>query len=120
MQIPELYSTVLLHSSDHSSHFTVCYNCDHPLYDGHFPGLPVTPGVCLIQTATELMASAVGSPLCLIGARQIKFLQMHTPEKPLRFELFWSQEESGLNGRIQVFQNDICIAKIYAQFEQTS
>ena len=119
MLIPELYTSEQISCTDRSCHASVFFNPHHPLYRGHFPGEPVTPGVCLIQAATELLSGATGSALRLISARQIKFLQMHHPEAPLRFELTWSEKVEWLHGRISIFHNDSCIAKIDAQFEQT-
>lgn len=115
--IPGLYTFELLSAADSSASFEVQFNPDHPLYAGHFPGQAVTPGVCLIQTATELLSEARGKPFQLTAARQIKFLQMHHPTDPLRFECSWTEENLGLNGRIALFQNHTCIAKIHARFE---
>jgi 3-hydroxyacyl-[acyl-carrier-protein] dehydratase len=117
MLIPGLYTTEQPSCTDASCWVIVRYNYFHPLYKGHFPGQPITPGVCLIQTATELLERALGASLRLSGARQVKFLQMHTPEKPLKFELSWS-ETSPVRGRIAIFQDQQCIAKIDAQFER--
>ena len=119
MLIPDLYTSEQTFRTEDSGQVVVCFNPAHPLYAGHFPGQPVTPGVCLIQTATELLSELKGAPLRLTGARQIKFLQMHTPAMPLRFELSWSEEAFKLRGRIAVFQNETCIAKIDAYFEAT-
>jgi len=117
MMIPGLYTFEATARTSDSCSFCVQYNRAHPLYAGHFEGQPVTPGVCLIQTATELLGMAMGHPLRLIGARQVKFLQMHTPEKPLQFLLSWSKVDIQINALISVFQNDICIAKFNVQFE---
>lgn len=117
MLISSLYTAEQISHTDALVQMEVRYNGSHPIYAGHFPGQPVTPGVCLIHTATELLSKAAGRVLRLSGARQIKFLQMHTPTMPLRFDLAWSQEDAGLRGRIAIFQNDRCIAKIDAQFE---
>ena len=117
--IPELYTSKVIECGECSSQALVHYNSAHPLYGGHFPGKPVTPGVCLIQTGTELLQEAVGFPLRLCEARQIKFLQMHTPEDSLRFVLSWSENPPRLHGRITIFQDDCCLAKIDATFKRT-
>ena len=33
-------------------------NTSHWVYDAHFPGNPVTPGVCLVQMAAEILSRA--------------------------------------------------------------
>ena len=40
-----------------------------PIYKAHFPGYPITPGVTLVQIATEIMGKQ------LKGARDIKFIE---------------------------------------------
>ena len=118
MLISSLYTKELQSITDTSCQALVYFNPTHPLYAGHFPGQPITPGVCLVLVATELLSEAVGVPMRLASARQIKFLQMHTPEHSLRFELLWTEEASHLRGRISIFRDEICIAKIDAQFER--
>ena len=117
MLISGLYTSEQISCADSSAQVLVRYNPAHPIYAGHFPGQPVTPGVCLVQTATELLSEAAGRSLRLTGARQVKFLQMHLPTVPLRFELAWTEEALRLRGRIAVFQNEGCIAKVDAYFE---
>ena len=41
---------------------------ESPVYKGHFPGYPITPGVCLVEIALELMGE-----VRLVGAKNIKF-----------------------------------------------
>ena len=117
--IQELYTKEYVDCTETSCRVVVRYNQAHPLYAGHFPEMPVTPGVCLIQTATELLGEVMGTSLRLTNARQIKFLKMHTPERELRFELSWSEESDRLRGRISIFQEDVCMAKIDAHFTRT-
>jgi 3-hydroxyacyl-[acyl-carrier-protein] dehydratase len=51
----------------------------HPIFDGHFPGRPVLPGVCLVQLVQELAASVAGGEVRLIRADQVKFIRMIDP-----------------------------------------
>ena len=48
-------------------------NAAHYLYGVHFPGNPVTPGVCLVQMATEILGKKYGKELQLFRSRSIKF-----------------------------------------------
>lgn len=44
-----------------------------PIYAAHFPGYPITPGVILVQLATELLEEREGRQLELAEAVNVKF-----------------------------------------------
>ena len=46
-----------------------------PVYAAHFPDYPITPGVCLVEIARELMEKELGRPLYLSAIRKLKFLK---------------------------------------------
>ena len=51
----------------------------HPLYLGHFPGFPVTPGVCQLLMIREILENELKMKLILVSAKQIKFTAVHDP-----------------------------------------
>ena len=56
------------------------------IYQAHFPGEPITPGVCIVQTAQELLEDALqheGLPHTtkLTMVKNVKFLPVLSPEK---------------------------------------
>jgi 3-hydroxyacyl-[acyl-carrier-protein] dehydratase len=55
-------------------------NKDHEVFSGHFPGNPVTPGVCMMQIIKELTQEVVNSPLTMKSASNIKFMALINPE----------------------------------------
>lgn len=57
------------------------YNPSHPIYKAHFPGNPITPGACLLQTAGEVLQQKMGRPLYLKTAKNIKYLNLLVPEE---------------------------------------
>ena len=56
-------------------------NADHSIFAGHFPEMPVVPGVCMIQMIKELTEQQLDAKLRLVKAPVIKFLNMLQPEK---------------------------------------
>ena len=67
---------------------------ESPVYRGHFPGYPITPGVCLVEIALELIAEMAGQAghdgkVRLVGAKNIKFTSPIIPSEgtELRFNL---------------------------------
>jgi 3-hydroxyacyl-[acyl-carrier-protein] dehydratase len=56
-------------------------NSKHPIFKGHFPGLPVVPGVCMMAIVKELLQKGVGKKLLLQKADTIKFLALINPNE---------------------------------------
>lgn len=61
----------------------VCYDlllhADHFIYRAHFPGEPITPGVCVIQMAKELLEDYLGRPLTVSTVKNVKFMAVISP-----------------------------------------
>ena len=58
---------------------TLIINGTHKIFEGHFPGKPVVPGVCMMQMVKEIAAMALERDLQLIKADELKFLQVIDP-----------------------------------------
>ena len=52
---------------------------DHPVYKGHFPDIPVAPGVCLIQMIKEVLMQHRNQNLLLTDGDNIKFMALVNP-----------------------------------------
>lgn len=63
-----------------NSAFTIELNPDCFIYKAHFPELPITPGVCIIQVAKELFSELCGATLDLESVSNAKFLAVINPE----------------------------------------
>lgn len=51
----------------------------HEIFKGHFPSVPVLPGVCMVQCVKELIESSIEKKTRLDKADMIKFLSMLNP-----------------------------------------
>jgi 3-hydroxyacyl-[acyl-carrier-protein] dehydratase len=56
-------------------------NADHQIYEGHFPGAPVTPGVVQLQIVKELLESHLKRKLKMKSMRTCKFLKIINPDE---------------------------------------
>lgn len=63
-----------------NSVFNIELNPDCFIYKAHFPELPITPGVCIIQVAMELFSELCGVALDLESVANAKFLSVINPE----------------------------------------
>lgn len=59
---------------------------DSIIYQAHFPGKPITPGVCITQMAVEIMEEALGKSLMMKKAKNVKFLAVITPDETVEVE----------------------------------
>lgn len=57
----------------------ISLNKNHPIFDGHFPGQPVLPGVCMLQISQELIEKALDKKLLMYETGQVKFLKIIDP-----------------------------------------
>jgi 3-hydroxyacyl-[acyl-carrier-protein] dehydratase len=59
--------------------FLVEFIRDNVIYHAHFPERPITPGVCIIQIAVELLSDLLGTPFDLISVHNAKFIAVIDP-----------------------------------------
>jgi len=59
--------------------FRVALRPDCKVYEGHFPGAPVAPGVCNIQMILECAEQVAGHPLMLNYISQCRMTKLITP-----------------------------------------
>lgn len=75
----------------------ISLNKNHDIFKGHFPGNPVTPGVCMMQIVKELTEEFTGKKLFLKSASNVKFMAIinpfETPDLTLQLDIKESEEE---------------------------
>ncbi len=59
----------------------VRFNAAHEIFKGHFPDLPVVPGVCQTQMLQETLNHITGKNFEMKLAHHIKFLALLNPTK---------------------------------------
>ena len=55
-------------------------NVKHKIFEGHFPGHPVVPGVCMMQMVKDMLELQLDRETRLEKASTMKFLNMINPE----------------------------------------
>ncbi len=75
----ELYRISGQRADEATATFVLELNALHPIYQAHFPGQPITPGVVIMEICRELMASHFGRETRLTGAKNVKFLAPLSP-----------------------------------------
>jgi 3-hydroxyacyl-[acyl-carrier-protein] dehydratase len=54
-------------------------NPSHEIFNGHFPGNPILPGVCIIQILKEILMHQLETKLSLSNVSTIKYLSFINP-----------------------------------------
>ncbi len=65
--------------SDGEHEVTLRLDGNHPIYSSHFPGNPITPGVCIVQMLCELLSCRTGCVLTLSKIVNLKFVHPLSP-----------------------------------------
>lgn len=90
-------------------------NVDHTIYRAHFPGNPITPGVCLVQMVTECLEQFLGKNLYLKEVKNIKFLSVLSPVENDRVTLVFPKAalwETECNVQVAIVSAEIQYAKM--------
>src|SRR5690554_5667012 len=94
-------------------------NKEHDIFKGHFPGNPITPGVCMVQIFKEIVAGIVDKDLIMKSTNNIKFMALINPEETpdLRLEISISESENGFAVKNQSYFDDTLALKMGAKYE---
>jgi 3-hydroxyacyl-[acyl-carrier-protein] dehydratase len=80
------------------------FNASHKIFEGHFPGQPVVPGVCMMALVKEIMAMVTEEDLRLLKADDLKFLKVIDPRENQEIKL-QAQYKTSPEGNISVTAN---------------
>lgn len=114
----DFFSLINKTSTDGSFEALVGFNSAHFIYQAHFPGNPITPGVCILQIAKELLEQHVEKPLVMKEAKNIKYLQVLDPvsHPEVYFKLKIQENGDSIVANIIVELGEICFTKISASY----
>ena len=103
------------HDTDGGFEAELITNPKHPIYKAHFPGSPITPGVCVIQEAGEMLEEKLNRRLYLKTVKNVKFLSVIIPEESKIIKYSFSnivEEDNGVKTQVLVSDDDTVYAKI--------
>lgn len=95
-------------------------NASHKIFEGHFPGQPVVPGVCMMQMVKEILEQAIGEKTKLIQASEMKFLAVINPQETNMIQAFlkYAQDENGtIDVSATLQKGELIYFKIKGNFE---
>jgi len=78
-----------------TDHIQIRLNASHKIYQAHFPGNPITPGVCIVQIITELLEHRENRTLLLDEIVNLKFASTISPVKDETVVVNFTSVEAG-------------------------
>ena len=115
-----LYTVTTVDKSEASITCAISLNSEHQIYKAHFPELPITPGVCIIQIGCELLNDALGKNMTLCEVANAKFLAVINPRDNYKIDYTFSKisTENGIcKVTVTVHHNDVTFAKLSLRFK---
>jgi 3-hydroxyacyl-[acyl-carrier-protein] dehydratase len=101
--------------------FHVRLNPEWPIYKAHFPGHPITPGVCIVQMVQELLQVLLHRELRLYQAKNVKYVSIVSPDDVLDLTVTFSKIEEQPGGSLkvqaQVANGEMLFTKLSVTFE---
>lgn len=94
-------------------------NSGHQIFEGHFPGQPVVPGVCMMQMLKEILEEVTGKRTNLVKAQEMKFLAIIDPSKNNLINAaikYNAGEDGSLNVVASLFKEELIHFRFKGQF----
>lgn len=117
-----LYTILSQQQEDGHHVFHLRLHPEWPIYKSHFPGHPITPGVCIVQTVQELLQSLLHRRLTLVQAKNVKYLAIISPEETteltVTFSLIEEQPDGSLKLQAQVASGETLCTKLSLTFKE--
>ena len=94
----------------------ITINKRHKIFEGHFPGIPVVPGVCMMQIVLEVMEVSTGKRVSLVAADTMKFLSVINPEqnKEIDVVINYTEDAGMLLISANLFEGPVIFFKLKA------
>ncbi len=122
MLIEGLYTIRELKSTDTDISAKIKLNPNHEIFDGHFPGNPIMPGVCMMQIIKEMTEDVLSKELFLQTSTNIKFMAKINPETHpnLLLNISFSEEEGMIKLKNSTYFDDTLALKLNAKYKIVS
>lgn len=97
MLLKDFYKIISLEKTAESKYLAmILINEEHEVFQGHFPGNPIMPGVCMMQIIKELTEQITKSSLFMQSLSNVKFMALinpfNTPELRLELDIVTTDE----------------------------
>ncbi|OMP31453.1 3-hydroxyacyl-ACP dehydratase [Mangrovimonas sp. DI 80] len=119
MLLKDFYTVNEIAVAEQSATAKITINKDHEVFKGHFPGNPVTPGVCMMQIIKELTEQIINKKLFMESCSNVKFMAIINPEvtPDLHLDLSFAEEDNAVKVKNVTKFNDTVALKLSSVFK---
>jgi len=110
----DFYTIISQNTSGAKAEFRVKLNTENFIFQAHFPNNPITPGVCLIQMATELFGSLKEKKFSIKTLKNVKFTATINPLEfsEVDFVIEFTHNETGWLLKVLVKEDETIFVKM--------
>jgi len=97
---------------------SVHFNSGHEIYKAHFPGNPITPGVCIVEILKNIVCTKFEKDFVFSPVTNIKFLNVINPEDTpdVDFNVKYTLEDEKVKVNVTVTDNEKTFTKLNGYF----
>ena len=122
MLIEGLYTVDDLKNTETEITAKITLNANHEIFEGHFPGNPIMPGVCMMQIIKELTEQVLEKELILQTSTNIKFMAKINPDTDpnLLINISYIEEDGILKIKNTSYFEETLALKLNAKYKVKS
>ena len=116
------YSIEKLAADNNMLKAVITFDARHAIFEGHFPGQPIVPGVCMLQIVKETLEEKEQKKVFLVKADSLKFLSMIDPGQTVSviLELKYSvQTDGSIKADAQLLNEGVFYFKFKGSFKES-
>jgi 3-hydroxyacyl-[acyl-carrier-protein] dehydratase len=117
MLLDDFFYIQKLENADGTLKANISINKLHKIFEGHFPAIPIVPGVCMMQMIKEIMEQQLKYKLILQQGDNIKFLSVINPTEHSEVQAdiqYQSETDGSVKINATLFAGNITFFKIKA------
>lgn len=97
----------------------ILINKTHKIFEGHFPAVPIVPGVCMMQMMKEIMEQQVHRKLIVRTGDNMKFLSVINPTENSEIEasIQYENDQDDIKINATLFSGTVIFFKLKATLQ---
>lgn len=100
MEVSALYTITSQREEEGARIYEIQLNPNHKVFRGHFPEMPVMPGVCMLRLIKDCVNSTSGKPMRFGYLKSCKFVSVVDPRKDRVLTVSFTLSEMNLQATV--------------------